>query len=118
MQKRWFYSVVLVGFALGLFAVFGILRYRTEPIGIRDLTYLFISIGLALINALANETISVAELLLANVVIVGMPYVLERAFMTSAGGEKRLCYDRLDLLQPGREQAYDAQVDKQDRYST
>ena len=93
-----------LGFALGLFAVFGILRYRTEPIGIRDLTYLFISIGLALINALSNETISVVELLVANTVIVGMPYVLERAFMTSAGGEKRLCYDRLDLLQPGREQ--------------
>jgi hypothetical protein len=93
-----------LGFALELFAVFGILRYRTEPIGIRDLTYLFISIGLALINALANKKISVAELLLANMVIVGMPYMLERAFMGGDDGEKRVRYDRLDLLQPGREQ--------------
>lgn len=94
-----------LGFALGLFAVFGILRYRTEPIGIRDLTYLFISIGIALINALANKVVSVSELLFVNTVIVGMPFVLERAFMAGDGGEKRLRYDRLDLLKPGQESA-------------
>ena len=44
-----------LGFALGLFAVFGILRYRTEPIPIKEMTYLFIVIGLAMINALANK---------------------------------------------------------------
>ena len=47
-----------LGFALGLFAVFGILRYRTEPIPIKEMTYLFIVIGLAMINALANKKIS------------------------------------------------------------
>ena len=94
-----------LGFALGLFAVFGILRYRTEPIGIRDLTYLFISIGIALINALANKIVSVADLLFVNSVIVGMPYVLERAFMAGDGGEKRVRYDRLELLKPGQEDA-------------
>ena len=94
-----------LGFALGLFAVFGILRYRTEPIGIRDLTYLFISIGIALINALASNVVSVVELLFVNGVIVGMPFVLERAFMVGEGGEKRLRYDRIDLLKPGQEQA-------------
>jgi len=94
-----------LGFALGLFAVFGILRYRTEPIGIRDLTYLFISIGIALINALSSHVISVAELLFVNLVIVGAPFVLERAFMVGEGGEKRVRYDRIDLLKPGQEEA-------------
>jgi len=94
-----------LGFALGLFAVFGILRYRTEPIGIRDLTYLFISIGIALINALSSQVISVAELLFVNLVIVGTPFVLERAFMVGEGGEKRVRYDRIDLLKPGQEDA-------------
>ena len=50
-----------LGFALGLFAVFGILRYRTEAIRVRNLTYLFVVIGIALLNALANGGISLAE---------------------------------------------------------
>jgi len=93
-----------LGFALGLFAVFGILRYRTEAIAIRDLTYLFISIGIALINALTGQTISVAELFFVNILVVGTPFVLERAFMAGEGGEKRLRYDRIDLLKPGNEE--------------
>ena len=44
-----------LGFALGLFAVFGILRYRTEAIRVRNLTYLFVVIGVALLNALAFD---------------------------------------------------------------
>ena len=48
-----------MGFALGLFAVFGILRYRTEAIPIRQMTYLFIVIAISMINALANKSISI-----------------------------------------------------------
>jgi len=92
-----------LGFALGLFAVFGILRYRTEAIAIRDLTYLFISIGIALINALTGENISVAELFFVNILVVVTPFLLERADEAGEGGEKRLRYDRIDLLKPGRE---------------
>ena len=61
-----------LGFALGLFAVFGILRYRTEPIRTRDLTYLFVVIGLAILNAVANKNISLAELVTINLVIVSL----------------------------------------------
>ena len=50
-----------LGFALGLFAVFGILRYRTEEIRMRDLTYLFIVIGLGILNAVANKKISLID---------------------------------------------------------
>lgn len=74
-----------LGFALGMFAVFGILRYRTEAIGIRDLTYLFSVIGIAILNAVANKKVSFAELLLVNVVIVGLILFLE-----SKPQEKRL----------------------------
>ncbi len=93
-----------LGFALGLFAVFGILRYRTEAIGLRDLTYLFISIGLAIINASANKKISWAELALVDAVILGMIYVLE--LMPSGRRESSIpvLYDRLDLLDPPRRQ--------------
>ncbi len=87
-----------LGFALGLFAVFGILRYRTEPIGVRDLTYLFVVIGLAILNAVTNKKVSLAELMLVNVVIVSATALLERrprvqTFM--------LIYDDLSVIQDG-----------------
>ncbi len=58
-------------FALGLFAVFGVLRYRTESLAIKDLTHLYVVIGIALINALSNKKISLAELLIVNGAIAG-----------------------------------------------
>lgn len=87
-----------LGFALGLFAVFGILRYRTEQIGIRDLTYLFIVIGVAIINASANKKVSVAELALVNMAIVGMVMVLELAPSGKREFSRRVIYDNLELL--------------------
>jgi hypothetical protein len=68
-----------LGFALAIFGVFGILRYRTEQIRNRDLTYLFIVIGLGLLNALSNKGVSLAELLTVNTLIVGLSAWLELA---------------------------------------
>lgn len=87
-----------LGFALGLFAVFGILRYRTEPIGIRDLTYLFIVIGLAILNAVANKKVSMAELLLVNSVICGMTVALEWIPRKTREHTQAVTYDNLELL--------------------
>ena len=89
-----------LGFALGLFAVFGILRYRTEGILVRNLTYLFVVIGIALLNALTVGGITLSELLIANVAVVGTVALLE-AVPSSGREESRLVrYDRLDLLSP------------------
>lgn len=90
-----------LGFALGLFAVFGVLRYRTEQIGIRDLTYLFIVIGIAILNASANKKVSVAELLLVNGAILGMVFVLEAAPAGKREKNRRVTYDNLELLRTG-----------------
>jgi len=92
-----------LGFALGLFAVFGILRYRTEPIRIRDLTYLFIVIGLGILNAVANKKISTAELIFSNAVIVGMAAYLELRRSNRAQRSTPVHYDNVDLLKPGKE---------------
>jgi len=89
-----------LGFALGLFAVFGILRYRTEAIRVRNLTYLFVVIGIALLNALANDSITLAELLIANTVIVGTVSLLEAAPFSGREASRTVRYDRLDLLSP------------------
>jgi len=91
-----------LGFALGLFAVFGILRYRTEPIRIRDLTYLFICIGLAILNAVANKKVSLAELLLVNSIIVGLTVVLELRPGQQRSTAAPVFYDNLELLNPDR----------------
>ena len=91
---------VELGFALGLFAVFGILRYRTEAIQVRNLTYLFVVIAIALLNALAKAGISLAELLIVNGVIVGMVCLLEAAPFSGREESRRIRYDRLDLLGP------------------
>jgi hypothetical protein len=92
-----------LGFALGLFAVFGILRYRTEAIRIRDLTYLFVVIGLGILNGVANKKISVAELLVANVIIVGATALLELGPRGTGERSTPMLYDNLKLLSPGNE---------------
>lgn len=87
-----------LGFALGLFAVFGVLRYRTEAIGIRDLTYLFIVIGIAIVNAVANKKVSLAELALVNVVIVASTALLELPFFGGKEENQRITYDNIELV--------------------
>jgi hypothetical protein len=89
-----------LGFALGLFAVFGILRYRTEAIQVRDLTYLFVVIGIALLNALTRGGISLTELLVVNGVIAGTVGVLEAAPFSGREESRLVRYDRLELLGP------------------
>jgi hypothetical protein len=93
-----------LGFALGLFAVFGILRYRTEPIRIRDLTYLFVVIGLAILNAVANKHVSVVELLSINGIIIIMTYIVEFRGRGNVREYRNVVYDHLELIQPGREE--------------
>ena len=92
-----------LGFALGLFAVFGILRYRTEPIRIRDLTYLFVVIGIAILNGVANKKISLLELVAVDVVIVGLTAAIELSPRHRGSGHAPVLYDNLALLHPGRE---------------
>lgn len=65
------------GMGLGLFAIFGIIRYRTSTIDIKDMTYLFTVIGLGVINSLAANKISITELLIINAFIVGLMYIFE-----------------------------------------
>jgi len=94
-----------MGFALGLFAVFGILRYRTEEIRMRDLTYLFIVLGVGILNGVANKKVSFAELLVVNVIIVAATAVLELTAKARGHGSTPILYDKLELLAPGKEDA-------------
>lgn len=87
-----------MGFALGLFAIFGIIRYRTDAIPIKEMTYLFIVIGLSVINALANKKVSYAELLFTNAAIVFGLYWLEKRLMLKQEGFLNLTYEKIENI--------------------
>jgi hypothetical protein len=92
---------VKVGFALGLFAIFGIIRYRTESMSVREMTYLFVIIALSVINALA-VTLSYAELTVTNLIVIGSIYLCERLPWIEHLSEKVVRYDRIELIVPER----------------
>jgi len=91
-----------LGFALGLFAIFGIIRYRTNPIPIREMTYLFIVIGISVINALANKKISYSELLFTNFIIVLIIWLFEKVFFLRHLSVKSVTYENIELIKPKR----------------
>ena len=93
-----------MGFALGLFAVFGILRYRTEAIPVRQMTYLFIVIGISMINALANKSISIIELVFTNGIITLITYAIDRVWFQSLELTKSITYEKIDLILPEKEE--------------
>ena len=66
-----------LGFALGLFAIFAILRFRTETIKVKEMTYFFVIIGVSAINALSNNNSSTLELVISNGSIVILLFLLE-----------------------------------------
>ena len=89
-----------LGFALGLFAIFGIIRYRTDPIPIKEMTYLFIVIGVSVVNALANKKISHSELLFTNFIIVAVTYGLEKIWLLKHETSKTITYEKIELIKP------------------
>lgn len=89
-----------IGFAFGLFAIFGVLRYRTEQISIKDMTYLFAVITIAVINSLASKKISLAELLFTDVMILVVTFTLEHVWLTRHEAMRELIFDRMDLIKP------------------
>jgi hypothetical protein len=91
---------VEIGFALGLFAIFGMLRYRTQQIPIREMTYLFLVIGVSVINSLANRRVSYAELLLTNAAIVFITYLLEKVYLMKTETKKMVFYEKIELIKP------------------
>lgn len=93
-----------LGFALGLFAIFGIIRYRTDAIPIKEMTYLFVVIAVAVINALANKKVSYAELLTTNVLIVGGLYILEKILNLRQEISQRIIYEKIENLHADRKE--------------
>jgi len=100
-----------IGLALGLFAVFGIIRYRTISIPIKEMTYLFVIIGISIINALANVKIGYAGLLLTNAMFIFACWLFESRLIKKHISIKKIVYDNIRLIKVGKEDELKADIE-------
>ena len=88
-----------IGIGIGLFGIFSIMRYRTDTMPVREMTYLFVLIALSVVNALGS-TLSLAELLTTNIIVVVAIWLCERFLRMQP--VKLVQYDRIELIAPDR----------------
>ncbi|MBD3638996.1 MAG: DUF4956 domain-containing protein [Crocinitomicaceae bacterium] len=100
------------GMGLGLFAIFGIIRYRTSTVRIKEMTYLFVVIGLSVVNALAGKQISYAELAFINGVTVLFVYMLEYVVLQRHENTRTVTYEKIDLIRPEKRDEMKADLEK------
>ena len=91
-----------MGFALGLFAIFGMIRYRTETVPIREMTYLFVTIGISDINGLAM-THGYINLLIINILFIIVVWIFDGNKALKHRAAKIILYEKIDLVKHGRE---------------
>lgn len=99
------------GAALGLFAIFGIIRYRTEALPIREMTYLFFLVSLSVINAMAVK-LSLAELLAANLIFICISWLFESNKLVQHVSSKYIRYDNVSLIVPAKRAELIADLEK------
>lgn len=100
------------GMGLGLFAIFGIIRYRTDAIEIKEMTYLFLIIGISVVNALASNQVSISEMAIINFTVVTMTYILEYKWLVKHETRKTINYERIDLIIPEKYEAMKLDLEK------
>ena len=100
------------GMGLGLFAIFSIIRYRTNQIEIKEMTYLFIVIGLSVINALASNKISMVELAIVNTFILILTYVMEYVWLLKHETRKSIVFENINLIDIGKQQELKAEIER------
>ena len=92
---------IKIEFALGLFAIFGIIRYRTESMPVREMTYLFMIIAMSVINGL-SANLGWVELLAVNLLFILMTILFENIKVKGSMAVKLVQYDRIELIKPER----------------
>lgn len=90
-----------MGVGIGLFGIFSIMRYRTDTMPVREMTYLFITIALAVVNAV-SVNVSMAEVILTNLIVAAAVWVCEKRLKSNS--TKLVQYDRIELITPARRQ--------------
>ena len=89
-----------IGVGFGLFAIFTILRYRTDPIPIREMTYLFVIAALPVMNSAGASEGAWLELAIANLAVLAILYVLEHEWGFRYEAYKMITYEKIELIRP------------------
>ena len=110
------------GAALGLFAIFGIIRYRTEAIPIREMTYLFMLVAVSVVNALGRaeyhpkadywDGVGIITLLFANIIFIFLAWLFESSKLVNNSCSKYIKYDNVALIVPERRSELKADLEK------
>ncbi len=98
-----------IGLGIGLFGIFSIMRYRTDTMPVREMTYLFIIISLAVVNALASS-MRIEELLITNLLVIIAIIVCEWRLKTES--VKLIQYDKIELISPNKREELIADLKK------
>ncbi|MDR1779751.1 MAG: DUF4956 domain-containing protein [Tannerella sp.] len=88
-----------IGFALGLFAIFGMIRYRTETVQIREMTYLFVIIGISVVNGLSMD-VPHTSVVVANILFILAIWALESSRLLRHTSTKIVLYEKIELIKP------------------
>lgn len=91
-----------IGVGFGLFAIFSVLRYRTDEMPAREMTYLFVFIALPIMNSVLMTDGAIVKLLLSNGLVIGVLWFLERGWGFRFEESQRIIYDRIELVTPER----------------
>lgn len=97
-----------IGIGIGLFGIFSIMRYRTDAMPVREMTYLFVIISLSVVNAIATS-VSIVELLVTNLIVVAAIWLCEHRLKLEPS--KLVQYDRLELIKPDRSEDLKADLE-------
>jgi hypothetical protein len=100
-----------IGLTLGLFAIFGMMRYRTETVPIREMTYLFVITGISVINGL-SMTVSYAELVTTNLLFIVFAYIIENQKVLKHTSSKLVLYEKIELIVPEKREELKADLEK------
>ena len=111
-----------IGAAMGLFAIFGIMRFRTEAVPIREMTYLFMLIALSVVNALARaeyhpkadywDGFGLVTIIFVNIAFLCMAWLFESSKLVHVSCSKYIRYDNISLIAPDKREELKADLEK------
>lgn len=101
-----------IGVGFGLFAIFTILRYRTDPLPVREMTYLFLIAALPVMNSASADASLWPQLVSANLLILLIMFLLEKGWGFNYESTKRITYEKIELIQPERREELLADIEE------
>lgn len=91
-----------LGLVLGLFAIFSVIRFRTINVPVKEMAYLFMAVGISAVNALLPMNHCIQWIIFANVILVGMTFIMERVYFSKKLSRRTISFSNTDLLKPSK----------------